>query len=373
MYCKNCNRKGKKDEKYCSECGSKLTKQKSTFKLSQKSKNTIGILAGLLIMIFAAYGIACYIFSPEEAARKYFDAVINNDEETIYSYIDVESSDFISKKLLSEKMVKFAKIESYEIVDTEEYGNEVIVTFRYKLKDTNEIRKVLVSLTREDGIFFDKWKVNSGKLTKNVTIKVPNNAIVTIDNMDITKYEIDDDSEYYQTYRIPAIITGEYQVKTILNDVTVVDNVTFQTDGTYYIGNFDLDEKTSSVIEENTISSLNYIYASAIQNKSFSELTNVDSNLEKDYKALKRTLNMDNINVTEIKFTDAEVKNATYDEFGNLEVTLIGDYDMSYQVSSTKETNTSKFSDYMVLTFKYENGNYILYEIDDLLNWKVRW
>ena len=372
MYCKNCDRKGKKGEKFCSECGAKLTKERSAFKLSQKAKNTICILLSMFVMLTALYLIASYIFSPELAATKYFEAVINNNEGEIYSYLNVDESDFISKNLLSQKLAKFEKVDSYEIVNVEEYYNETIVEFLYTLS-TGEQKTALVSLSKEEGIIFNKWKVNSAKLTKNVVIKVPNNAIVTIDNIDIKKYEIADDNEYYNTYHIPYIISGEYKVKVSLNGVLVEDDVVFESNQTYYVGKFNLDDGLQRILESDTIEKLNYLYSNAIQDKQFKELNDVDNHIETSYKLLKRNVNNSNIKITSLQVTDATFEKAEYDEEGNLQVTFICDYNMSYTSNNYPDGTNNKGSSYTILTYKYVDGSYVLYDVDYLLDLKVRW
>lgn len=372
MYCSKCNKKGKIGDIYCSECGEKLKKQ--TIHISEKSRNVIITLLAVLLILFISFKTLECIYSPKTVATKYFEAVINNNTDKIYSYLDEYDSDFVSLDILKEKITLFENVEDYKIVNVEQINNESIVEFQYIISGTTKTAYVL--LTKDNNNFiFDNWKVDSSKLVENITIKVPKTSTITIDDKDISSY-LKDDDEYYDIYEIPYMINGTYTLKTTLNDITVEDEIEVEDNKTYYVNNIELDETLKTTLEDLSVDKLNYIYSNAIAGTNFDDIkTNLSDNIEKEYKSLKRSFSNSNIRVNQVLITDIEESNATYDSQGNLQVTFVTDYSINYTYTAngTDTTNSNDSTSKVTLTFKYNNGTYELLDIVNLLNLKVRW
>lgn len=371
MYCEKCNKVSKKGENYCSECGTKLKRKE--FKISDKSKNVIiSFIFLLTVLIVVGFGLN-YIGSPEFKSKEYFESVINNDADKIYSYLEDYKSDFVSKEILKEKMSLFENVEHYSIINVEKTEKNAIVEYEYQT--SNEIKTIYVLLTKENDNILNSWHINSGKIKENIKIKVPTGSVITIDDKEITKYQNNDEDEYYDTYEIPYMISGEYQVKTTLNGITVEDEISVESNKTYYISHIDLEDELEDKFEDQAIDRLNDIYRNAINGTSYDEMKEKIPNMEKTYKNLKRTFANSSLKINELIIKDAELKDATYNSEGNLEITFLVDYALNYtyNLNGEDKTNSNDSSSIVVLTFAYNSGEYTFYDLKNELNLKVRW
>lgn len=375
MYCKKCNKYGKFKDAYCSECGEKLTKKEIKFEISKKAKNTIIAILVFLAIIFISFNLLEYFTSPRYKAEKYFNAIVNNDIDKIYSYLEEYDSNFISKKILNEKIDLFENVDYYEIINIEETENEALVEFEYVISGKTQTAYVLLTKTYNK-YGFNNWKINSAKLIENINIKVPTGSVVTIDEQEITSYLKEDNNEYYDIYEIPYMISGEYKIKTVLNDITVEDKINVEDNKTYFVSNIELEKELKNTLENIALEKINYVYSNAIKNISFDEIkSNLNENMERIYKVLKRSFSANYIKINEVLLKDIEITNATYDREGNLQISFETDYNINYTYTQNdvETTANNESVSNMVLTFKHTDLGYELYDIVELLNLKVRW
>ena len=372
MICKNCNKKGKIGDIYCDDCGSKL--EKETIHLSEKAIRNITIILITLLFLCTILKIITYMMSPSYIATKYFKAITENDTTKIYSYIEKNESDFVNEDILKEKMNLFENVDQYKIINTSENNNEAIVEFEYVID--NEVKTAYVKLNKTKNGIFDIWNVESGKIIENISIKVPKNSDITVDGKDIKKYLKTGTNEYYDYYEIPYMIAGKYTIKTTNNDITVEDEIELESNHTYTVGKIELNNELADNLEKQTVETLNYLYTNAIQNKNYDEIKeNLNNKLENAYKSLRRTINQSNIKVNGMNIDDIQLDKATYDEEGNLEVTLVVDYmiNYTYKVNGEEKTASNNATSKTTVTFVYQEGNYYLNDIVDYPSLKVRW
>lgn len=373
MFCEKCKKTGNPGDIYCTECGSKLKKKKSEFKLSKKTKNIILSIVIVIILLFLAYNTIYYLLSPKMVAKNYFEALINNDIDKIYSYIDYDS-DFVSKEILEDKLVSLENVEDYEITNVKIGEKKAIVTIRYELN--NEYNTVYVSLDRKKNkyLLFDEYNVESGKIVENITFKVPKGSTITIDDKDISKYLAKSNDEYFDYYEIPYMIKGSYEIMTSLNNIDVNDEIEVSSNQTYSINNVKLDDTLESTLKEIALNKLSVIYNSALSDKTFDEIkSNFNltsySTLEDTYRSIKRGLNNSYIIVNNIEFKEASIERITYSNEGKLVITLDTDYTINGVVKLQEEKEfSSKNNSYIKITFDYLDGNYDVYDISGTLN-----
>lgn len=372
MFCKNCKKSGKPGEIYCKECGSKLKKEKIEFKISQKTKNTILIVIVIFLLLFLAYNITYYLLSPKVVAKKYFETLINNDTNEIYSYIDYKS-DFVSKEILEEKRIPL-KVEDYEITNIKIGEKSATVSIKYE--SNGEYNKAYVSLDRNKNkyLIFDEYKIESGLIVQNITFKVPKGSTITIDDKEISKYLTDSKNEYFDYYVIPYMIKGNYEIKTSLNGINVTDEIEVSSNQTYSINNVEVKDELETSLKQTALNKLTLIYNSALADKTFDEIKsnfkiNKYDTLEDTYRSIKRGLNDSYIKVNNIEFKEASIKRITYSEEGKLVITLDTDYNINGVIELQEQKEfTSKNNSYIKVTFDYMDGTYDVSDINGTLN-----
>lgn len=372
MFCRKCKKNGKPGEIYCNNCGSKLKNEKPEFKISSRMKNTVLIVVMVFLLLVLAYNIICYFLSPKMVAKNYFETLINNDIDRIYSYIEHES-DFVSKEILEEKRTPL-KVDEYEITNIKIGEKTAIVSLEYE--KNGESNKSYVSLDRNKNkyLIFDKYEVESGLIVQNITFKVPKESTITIDNKEINKYLTDSKNEYFDYYVIPYMIKGSYEIKTSLNGINVTDEIEVSSNQTYSINNVELEDELETSLKQIALSKLSLVYNSALEDKTFDEIKSnfkIDSykELEDTYRSIRRGLNDSYIKVNNIEFKEASIERITYSKEGKLVITLDVDYNVNgvIELQERKEF-TSKNNSYIKVKFDYVNGHYDVSDISTTLN-----
>lgn len=378
MYCKKCDKHGKIGDIYCSECGTKLERKKIDIKISKKTKQIIISVLAVISLLLISYKTINYIYSPGFVAKKYFEAVINNNTDEIYSYIKEYEDTFVNQDTLKNKIDLVESVSGYKIVDIQKTNNQALVQFEYTVSGEIKTAYVLLYLDGNNFYIFDNWKIESAKLVENVTIKVPSKSKITLDDIDISKYLVDDEDEYYDVYEIPYMIAGEYKIVTELNDIKVEDDINIQDNQTYYINSIELSDEQVSAFENTAKNQINLIYSNAISGTLFDDISNnfnSNNNLEDIYKSLKSSFKNSSIKINSINITDIEYAAAAYDEKGNLAVTFKADYTINYTYNKNNIDVTDEYegTSNIALSYLYVDNNYELYDINNTLNLKARW
>lgn len=372
MFCKKCNKKGKKGEIYCNECGSKLKKERQEFKISTKTKYVILISTIIILLLFLIYNVTCYLLSPKMVAKTYFEDLISNDTTKIYSYINYES-DFVSKEILEDKREKL-KVEDYEITNIKIEEKSATVRIEYESNGEYNNAYVLLDRNKNKYIIFDKYEIESGLIVQNVTFKVPSGSTITIDDKEIDKYKTNSKNEYFDYYIIPYMIKGSYEIKTSLNEINVTDEIEVISNQTYSINNVELDDDLETDLKQIALNKLELIYNSALSDKKFDEIKsnfNINSynDLEDTYRSIKRGLNDSYIKINNIEFKETSIKRITYSDEGKLVITLDTDYNINGVIDLQDEKEfTSRNNRYIKVTFDYIDGNYDVSNIGGILN-----
>lgn len=354
MNCKKCNKKQSLFSKYCEDCGTKLERRKITKEDKKKIRTVVILLIVIVSVLFISCKTFCYLNSPEYKALSYFEAIINNDIEKIYTYLNVDESEFINKEFLSEKIDEINGVKNYHITKVSEYKDYVIVSISYTTNQ--EIKATNVKLVRKNTLI-DPYEVVSGKLVEDVEFKIPSGATITIDGIDLSSYR--EEENQYDIYKISAMIKGTYQVKVTINDVIIEENIDIEQNNTYTISNVDLPDSLKDTIITKTKEELNYWYSSILSDKNFDELkehyvVSSKNELRSSYNSFKRNINSD---ITAIEITDLEVKKSTYSKNGNLYITYLVD-------QKIQKTDSYIYTNYISVEYEYINGNYEIYNIN---------
>ena len=263
MFCSECGTKNKKDAMFCSECGNKLSKEvketKTTKKedtskkevvvkekkpLGKKQKICLVVVLCLAVLLGVGYKVASDKTNPKHIADEYIKAVINNDTNKLYGYLDLTGDKtFVSKKIFKEVMKdeKKTNVENYKITDVEKKDLTAKVKFSYTTKDSSNESTGTINLTKEKGkkyFFFDNWKVSnistSSVILEKYTIKVLKGSSLTYAGVKVDSKYLDKEqsTSEYDVYVLPQVFKSKTVISAKLSNGLEVENEV--TPSTYY-------------------------------------------------------------------------------------------------------------------------------------------
>lgn len=344
----------------------------SKIKSKLTRKVQIIILTAILVLVAftCVYKIGKYFTSPKYIASKYIDEIIDNDISGIYNYVDDSEDTFVSEDILKNKMTSLDDVEDYSIISVDYSKKYAYVAFEYESKGNAYVSYVQLKKDGNKLLIYDNWKVESAKVSKNVVFKVLTDSEIEIDDEDVSKYlNKNDNDNNYDTYEIPAMITGTYKITAKLpNGITMDKNITVDTDKTYILAKVDLETDLKYNLQDKVLDNLNSLYKNAVAGKSYSDIKNDYVNdLDSLYKSIKRNISYNNATVKKLVFSEIEIKSVCFNDKGNLELEIIADYDMDYTYTVDNKTINDSKSKYMnlLVELSYENDNFELLDISN--------
>lgn len=404
MFCGECGAKNEKNSAFCAECGAKLEQEVVNTNevvnkvpnkpMTKKTKIIILVVILVVIAISAFFIVGSKLTNPKAVAKDYIKAVVEQDADKLYNYLDLKGDKtFVTKKMYSELVKgngKTTNVINYEITDVE-YSDSKLnaeVEFEYTTKDSKTAKEGEVYLTKTKNkklLFFDDWEVNSDNSLASVindyTIKVSKGAKLTYGGIKVDNKYLDkkNSTSTMDTYVLPQVFATETTVKAVLtNGMTIEEEV---TPSSYYSHTVKFDEDSLSESDKQKItasakSSLTTIYSNAINKTAFSEIKSsfehkgiTLTDLEKEYTELVNDLSTASNNLTSIEFTDVSIYNVELNEDGYLETKLRTKYNytITYKSFSDEEkTKSDSDSSYMTVILKEDKGAYYLVDVDNL-------
>ncbi|MBP3766383.1 MAG: zinc ribbon domain-containing protein [Bacilli bacterium] len=392
MYCSECGKKIKKGSKFCGECGAKVKKEKTKFDFkNNKLAIIISAVVALLVICLVTLNI---LTSPKHVASKYIKASINKDSNALYSLLDLDGDKtFISKKTFKkiiESNTKDSNIENYKIGEviygTSNLSAKVKFTYTTKGGSSENNRYIILNKDKDKKfLFFDKWTISDYNATniilKDYKIIVPKDTKVTYGGINVSSKYLDKDSSYEKidVYKLPQVFIAKTDIEvTLKNGIKVKEEVRPSIILKQYqlkLTGKNLSEEDAKKITKASKESLEIVYKSAIESKSFDEIkSNFKAkdltNLEKSYTSFSKNLNNhSSVKLTSITFDDIDIYNATIDNDGNLVVSLKTKftYKVTYptlDVSEEVEPKTN--TNYFTLVFDISSKNYNLVDVKNL-------
>lgn len=405
MFCGECGTKNEVNSAFCSECGAKLEQNvaleeaKNVVKpprkpMSKSTKIVIIVVAFVVVAISVFFIIGSKLTSPEVIAKDYIKAVVEQDANKLYNYLDLEGDKtFVTKKMYSDLMKEngiTTDVVNYKITEVE-YNDSKLnaeVEFEYTTKNSTSEKEGTVYLTKlknKKFLFFDNWQVSSenslANVIENYTIMVPKNSKLTYGGVKVDSKYLDKDKSTttLDAYVLPQVFATKTTVKAVLtNGMTIEEEV---TPSSYYSHTVKFDEDSLSASAKSKIidtakKSLTTIYTNAIAKKSFSDIksnfehkgTNL-KDLEEEYTELVNDLSSASNTLTSITFTDVSIYDMELNEDGYLEVEVKAKYNyaVKYKTFSDEEkTNEDSDYSYMTVILTEDAGKYYLVDLDDL-------
>lgn len=406
MFCGECGAKNKKTDVFCSECGAPLEHEEkeevNTVKktvtrqpMSKKNKIIIAIIVLVVVVLGVGYKIGSNLTSPKKIAEDYIQAMIDQDGEKLYKYIQIEGdTTFASKKMFAD-LLKSKKDESdivnYKITDVK-YGDSKLsakVTIKYTTKNSSSEKTDAINLTKQKGnkyLIFDNWKISDFSaddlLVKNFTLKASKGAKVSFAGIEVTEKYLnkDESTSKLDVYTLPEVFTAETTIKAILaNGIEIEKKVTPSSYRDSYTLTFDednLSEASKEKIINRSKAVLTTVYTNAIAGNNFDEFksnfehNNLDlTKLGASYKEFLEDLQGASRALTSIEFTDMSIYDLSLNSDGNIEVEVRASFDYSIKYTSYSGEETTDEDDdykYITLTYAYDNNEYYLIDMDDL-------
>lgn len=353
MKCIKCGQNISCKDSYCGECGAKINKEEMYLKQKKKWLKIGMISVFFLFLLFVGYSLLRYFTSPSYVAQTYFNAIMQEDYDKIYSYIKEEESLFVSKEILKEKEESEQNIEEIETGPIYEKGNRTYVEFSYTANGRK--KRSYVELKKKTYFsLFSTYKVVSGKLASNVTFVVPKNSQITVDGKEIDAFFQENENTGYDTYFIKNMIKGDYEmVLTLDSGLQRKEILTVENGKTYLFATIELEEEQKKELEKKNLENLNILYDAALQDKEYSAVSSsFENDVESLYRQMKREVKKQKI--TSKNYSDCEIKSTKINKDGNLEVTFLVDYRIQYNKEEIEKTS------YITLIYQYKDGKFIL-------------
>lgn len=391
MFCEKCGAKNDVKAKFCEECGVALKKPKKKveIKITKKMGIIIASVVVALIILISGFLLVKNSLSPEKEALKYFEAVMNQDADKLYKYVDVKNSGLTSKKVFKEivSLDKEDKEElvNYEVTKTDKIGDlYMTITIEYVTKDSTRTREARISFVKEKNkkyFLFDDWTIqtNEVRTVSDTKLKVLAGSKVAIAGVELKKSDLNDkdSNKSFDVYDLPTMFKTKYPVKVSLPlgfDIeTTITPSSYTKVETIEIDEENLTSKAKKELETAIKNNLKTIYDSAIAKKSFNDIKsnfenkNIDlKGLEKSYTGFEKSLNDRTRKLTNIKFNEVEIRDLDITKDGQLEIYFKTSYDytIKYKNGTEEKTETDDSYTYAYMDFNYDNG----YKIVDFRN-----
>lgn len=373
MYCGECGTKNEKDAKFCENCGAALEQEeekkegkrekkpaaKARKPISKSKKILIGVICAVVVLLIVGFLVLKNSVSPNAVANAYFKAFADQDLDTMYQYSDLDDSEFTTKDRFIEyysndDQASLAKsIKNFNITDVEYSKNSLTAEVDISYTTSRGSKRMTLELhktTDKKYLVFDEWKVvlPEEDFTEDFTLYVPEGSEVNFGGVTLDESYLDETSDGYDSYVIPALFNMDYEV-------TVTLPVGFEITETVSADNYnnptwiDFDEDSLSDEDFNTIkkqikADMNLLYSSAIGQQDWSSISDNfgkdASDLEDAYDDLKNDVSGGYFSsaLSSFEATDIRSIDSIYFEDGIMEVDFTVDYKYT-PVDGDEKTN----------------------------------
>lgn len=376
MFCPECGKKNKKEAKFCEFCGSKiiedkkiiLPKKKKT-SMPRKTKIIIGIVIALVVIVGGGGAILFSSFTPSKVATDYFVALMSNDTDKLYDYLDIPENEFTTEEIFSDVVnSEDEDLVNYSVTKEEvsSDGLSAQVTISYTIQGSSSAQKTTIYLVKDSNnkfLIFDNWKISEGSslIEEDYEIKVFKGSTLKLEGITVSEDYKTEEDEDYDTYVLPALFTGEYSAEiTLTNGLTIYSTV--DVGGyTLSLSSFDLSDDDKEVLEEKVKEDVTNLYQAAIDGEDFDDIKDDYEYEDGDLEDLEDAYSLfaKSIDSSELKkytLTDLKIDRITIDENGYLYVTIDIDYDYTVKEYFSDDTVSNSSSDTAYLTYDYNEG-----------------
>lgn len=313
----------------------------------------------MVVLLIVGFLVLKNSVSPNAVANAYFKAFADQDLDTMYQYSDLDDSEFTTKDRFIEyysndDQASLAKsIKNFNITDVEYSKNSLTAEVDISYTTSRGSKRMTLELhktTDKKYLVFDEWKVvlPEEDFTEDFTLYVPEGSEVNFGGVTLDESYLDETSDGYDSYVIPALFNMDYEV-------TVTLPVGFEITETVSADNYnnptwiDFDEDSLSDEDFNTIkkqikADMNLLYSSAIGQQDWSSISDNfgkdASDLEDAYDDLKDDVSGGYFSsaLSSFEATDIRSIDSIYFEDGIMEVDFTVDYKYT-PVDGDEKTN----------------------------------
>ena len=377
MFCPKCGKKNKEEAQFCEFCGEKIVEEskvvlpsKPKKPLSKKNKIIIVVVVALVLILGCGGIILSDNYTPSKVAEGYFVALMNDDTNKLYDYIDIPNNEFTSKEIFNKVVDNDDKdLVNYQVVG-EQVSNDGL-SAQVKISYTLEGRQTplektiyLVKDKKNKMLIFDNWKISEGSslLEEDYEITVFKGSTLKLEGVEVSsKYKKDSDTAKYDTYVIPALFKGDYNAQLTLENGLTTEAKIDVSGYSSTINTFELSDKDEKSLENSIKDNVANLYKSAIDSKSFGDIKkdfeykDSDlSDLEDAYDSFAKSIKNNELKSYEI--TDLDIDRLSITEDGYLYVTVSLEYKYSVKDYFSEDIVSKSDDDTAYLTFDYDNG-----------------
>lgn len=400
MFCSECGTKNEKGSAFCANCGAKIEEAKESKKVSKSNKpnktsknnKIVIIVVAILVVLGVCYAVGSSITDPKNIAKKYIQAVIDLDGNTLYSYLDLEGDKtFVTKSIFKKAIKDMAgdtNIVNFKITKVD-YGTGKLnakVNFTYTSKNSDSEQSSYVNLVKQKSkkyLVFDNWKVgqmiNGNIVLKDYTINTLKGSKVEFAGVTVSDKYINKKKSTgaYDVYVLPQVFTTTNSIKvTLPNGLELEDEVIPSSYNNEYTVKFDEDSLTDEAKDTliaSTKEMISNIYNNAMAGKSFNDIKanyQVEglslTDLEASYTEFVDRLSDASNKLTSITFKSASIYDMYLTDKGYLKVEVKINYDYSVEYTNWDDevkTNSGSDYDYMTVTLGMKDAKYYLVDI----------
>ena len=380
MFCPECGKKNLSEAKFCEHCGAKIVDDTKVIKekkpkkdkkpMSKKNKIIISIIIVLCVTLTIVGLILSNNYKPSKVALEYFTALMENDTDKLYDYISVPENEFTTKEMF--KKVNDDNDDDDDLlnykVTSEKISNdgltaEVEISYTKEDDKTTSTKTIyLVKDKKNKLLIFDNWKISnqSSMINEDYTITTIKDATLKLEGVTVDKKYKENSSYNYDTYVIPALFKGTYDVTISLkNGLTTKTTINVNNSYSANINDLELSDEDEDNLENTIKDNINALYKAAIEKKTFDdvktsfEYDDADlSDLESSYNSFSNSINgLIEYNVDEVEIEDISINSDGY---------LYVQTKISYKYTAEKyiqdETVSKEDNDIAYLTFDYADG-----------------
>ncbi len=287
MYCIYCGKKIKEEDRYCKYCGKKVKKE--TFLNSKEMK--IGLLlVGIACILTITVQVVKTLTSPNYVSYVYMKNIQKKNYKALLK--NTNQTTFVNEKTL-ESLIE--NDEDYQIkdfqVDSCEMNEEPTckITILTKKKGTITKRlhlqgKKLFNLIKTYQIK-DEWKTK-----EDWYLYLPENSEAYLDGISLDSYKTDENQkEHFDGYKIPSILEGTHELDLTWNTMTLHREIHIEANAyTYNLEKNDLEENMNQLLIQKSIHTIELLYQSIEEKKSFEEIPNIENDLKETYQKLQQ-------------------------------------------------------------------------------------
>ena len=336
-------------------------------------KKTKIIIIVVIVLVFVLGGgglILSNNFKPSKIATEYFEALINNDTDKIYDYINIPENEFTTKEIFKKVVeTEDADVVNYQMVSEEKSsdGLSAQVTFSYTVEGRQNPLTQTIYLVKDKKnklLIFDNWKISDGSslVEEDYEITTFKDATLKLEGVTVDKkYKKDSDDSDYDTFVIPALFKGEYDVQMTLKNGLTTESTLDVGGYSSSLNTLELSDKDEKSLENTIKEDVKKLYDSAIGNKSFSDIKgdfeykDSDlSDLEDAYGSFARSIQ--NNELKEYNLTSLDVDRISVTDDGYLYVTVNLEYKYMVKEYFSDDTVSKSDEDTAYLTFDYNDG-----------------